>query len=232
MPTLIQIKNLHYHINERPILQNINLTIEKGQLITIVGPNGAGKSSLMRLILGLNKPQQGEIQRKKNLKIAYVPQSFHTPQDLPITVERFLKPLKYQKQQNPLQTLNIAHLLKSPLQNLSGGETQRLLLARAMLRKAELILLDEPAAGIDPAALGAYYRAIRNYQQQNHCSVVLISHDIHLVMAESDQVLCLNKHICCIGKPEDIAHHPEFKTLTGGDDTIGIYTHHHDHTHL
>lgn len=231
---LIQIEQMSYRIGSRTILHNISLPITTGELLSIVGPNGAGKSTLMRLILGHYQPSTGRITRRKGLKMAYVPQSFHTPNDLPISMRRFLKGLDFSQANSPLEQLNIAHLLDSPLQNLSGGETQRLLLARAMMSAPELIVLDEPAAGIDPAALGHYYRQIRNYQISSGCAVVLVSHDVHLVMAESDTVLCLNSHICCMGKPENIASHPDFLRLLGQnpDAPLGIYTHHHNHQHL
>lgn len=231
---LIYLHDISYRIGERSILHNIDLPIETGELLTIVGPNGAGKSTLVRLILGHLQPSHGNITRRKGLKMAYVPQSFHTPSDLPITMRRFLKGLNYATADSPLERLNIAHLIDSPLQNLSGGETQRLLLARAMLNQPELIVLDEPAAGIDPSALGNYYHQIREYQLQTQCAIVLVSHDLHLVMAASDKVLCLNSHICCMGKPKDIIQNTEFLRLLGQPacTELGIYTHHHNHQHL
>ncbi|SUO95815.1 ATP-binding cassette domain-containing protein [Suttonella ornithocola] len=229
---LIFLENISYHIGNYPILKNINFSIETGELLTIVGPNGAGKSSLLHIILGHIRPSSGKIQRKKDLRMAYVPQSFHPPVDLPITMRRFLKDIPQSAHSDTLKRLNISHLLDSPLQNLSGGETQRLLLARAMLLQPDLIALDEPAAGIDPAALDNYYQTIRDHQLQSGCAIVMISHDLHLVMAASDRVLCLNKHICCAGKPQDVISHPEFQALTGQSAAIGVYTHHHQHIHL
>lgn len=231
---LISLEHINYRIGGRSILHDICLPIESGELLTIVGPNGAGKSTLMRLILGHYRPSSGSITRRKGLRLAYVPQSFHTPSDLPISMRRFLKGLDYQQADSPLDSLNIRHLLDSPLQNLSGGETQRLLLARAMLNRPELIVLDEPAAGIDPSALGNYYHHIRDYQLKTRCAIVLVSHDLHLVMAASDKVLCLNGHICCMGKPQEIARHPDFLRLLGQAEAaeLGIYHHHHNHQHL
>lgn len=231
MTPLIALHNINYRIKKRDILHDITLPIMEGELLTIVGPNGAGKSTLLHLILGHIKPSSGIIQRAPHLKMAYVPQNFHTPPDLPITMRRFLKDIKNASHAPILQTLKIAHLIDSPLQHLSGGETQRLLLARAMLTKPNFIALDEPAAGIDPAALGAYYQTIRDYQIANQCAIVMVSHDLHLVMAASDKVICLNSHICCAGHPEAIANHPEFRALTGSEN-IAIYQHHHEHTHL
>lgn len=229
--TLITLDNILVRIGGRTILHDITLPINRGELLTIVGPNGAGKSTLIRLILGQLQPDGGSIVRAPRLKTAYVPQSFYTPPDLPITAARFLKDLPEEEKSRVCKTLGIPHLMQSPLQHLSGGETQRLLLARAMLTHPDIIALDEPAAGIDPAALGRYYQAIRDYQNQSGCAIIMVSHDLHLVMAASDRVICLNGHICCAGRPEDIARHPEFIALTGGSSAIGIYTHHHQHSH-
>lgn len=233
MPPLIVLTDISYRINERDIVHNINFSISRQQILTIVGPNGAGKSTLLALILGHISPSSGNIWRTKPLKISFVPQKFHLPPDLPMTAGRFLKDLPGVKDNPWLQRLNIHHL-DSPLQTLSGGETQRLLLARAMLRQPDLIVLDEPAAGIDPAALGDYYHIIRAWQQEYQSAIIMVSHDIHLVMAASDHILCLNQHICCQGRPEIIVNQPEFVRLLGTHhpESIGIYAHHHDHNHL
>lgn len=231
---LIDLKNVSYRIGGRTILHDITLSIEPSELLTLVGPNGAGKSTLLHLILGHLKPETGKILRRHPLAIAYVPQNFYTPPDLPVTVARFLKDLPQQEKIPTLKQLDIAHLLNSPLQNLSGGETQRLLLARAMLKKPDIIALDEPAAGIDPAALGNYYHIIRDYQTKQQCAIIMVSHDLHIVMASSDRVICLNGHICCAGRPHDIIEHPDFRALSGETDIqeLGLYTHHHQHTHI
>lgn len=212
---IITLKNIHYQIDQRPILEHINLEIYANQILTIVGPNGAGKSSLLALILNHLKPTRGHIYRQPHLKISYLPQRFHVPADLPITAQRFLKDLRPSPDNPWLKRLNLLTLLNKPLQTLSGGETQRLLLARALLRNPQLIVLDEPAAGIDPTTLDQFYKIIRDYQQHNQTSILMVSHDLHLVMAESDRVLCLNKYICCQGSPEDIQKHPEFIQLFG-----------------
>lgn len=226
--------DVSYRINGRNIVHNIDFKVCREQILTIVGPNGAGKSTLLALILGHLKPSGGKIWRNNPLKVSFVPQKFHLPADLPMTVRRFLKDLPGVVKNPWLQQLNIYRHLDSPLQTLSGGETQRLLLARAMLRCPDLIVLDEPAAGIDPAALGDYYHIIRAWQQEHHSAIIMVSHDIHLVMAASDHILCLNQHICCQGRPEVIINQPEFVRLIGTHhpETVGVYTHHHDHNHL
>ena len=224
MSALITLSDIAFSANGRDILHDINFSISRDQILTIVGPNGAGKSTLLSLILGHNRPSRGTISRIKGLKTSFVPQKFHPPADLPKAAESAW-----------LTRLNIAHLLDTPLQMLSGGETQRLLLARAMLRRPDLIVLDEPAAGIDPVALGDYYQTIRDWHRSERAAVLMVSHDLHLVMAASDHILCLNRHICCHGSPETVAGNPFFRHMLGEGrhlDAIGIYTHHHDHSHL
>ena len=232
---LITLANVAFAANGRDILHDITFTIGRDQILTIVGPNGAGKSTLLALILGHKSPTGGTITRAKWLKMGFVPQKFHPPADLPITARRFLRDIPQAAESPWLSRLNIAHLLDTPLQTLSGGETQRLLLARAMLRQPDLIVLDEPAAGIDPVALGDYYQTIRDWQRGTRAAVLMVSHDLHLVMAASDHILCLNRHICCHGSPEAVASNPAFRHMLGDGghlDAIGIYAHHHDHIHL
>ncbi len=232
---LITLDHVAFAANGRDILHDITFTIGRDQILTIVGPNGAGKSTLLALILGHKSPTGGTITRAKWLKMGFVPQKFHPPADLPMTARRFLRDIPQAAESPWLSRLNIAHLLDTPLQTLSGGETQRLLLARAMLRQPDLIVLDEPAAGIDPVALGDYYQTIRDWQRGTRAAVLMVSHDLHLVMAASDHILCLNRHICCHGSPEAVASNPAFRHMLGDGghlDAIGIYAHHHDHRHL
>ena len=232
---LISLANVAFAANGRDILHDITFTIGRDQILTIVGPNGAGKSTLLALILGHKSPTGGTITRAKWLKMGFVPQKFHPPADLPMTARRFLRDIPQAAESPWLSRLNIAHLLDTPLQTLSGGETQRLLLARAMLRQPDLIVLDEPAAGIDPVALGDYYQTIRDWQRGTRAAVLMVSHDLHLVMAASDHILCLNRHICCHGSPEAVASNPALRHMLGDGghlDAIGIYAHHHDHRHL
>lgn len=229
---LITVARLSYQLGQCAILHDIDFTLTEGELLTIVGPNGAGKSTLLKLLLGHLTPTDGSIQRRPGLAMAYVPQQFKVPPDLPITMRRFLSDIAGAEKAEVLVTLGIAELLETPLQTLSGGETQRMLLARAMLLNPDLIALDEPAAGIDPASLGSYYQTIRDYQVQRGCTIVMVSHDLHLVMAESDRVLCVNHHICCSGLPQDVMDDPVFSSLTGSHrETIGFYRHQHRHTH-
>lgn len=230
---LIALENVAYRDHERAILHDIHLCIMPGEILTIVGPNGAGKSTLLSLVTGKLRPSSGSIRRKSDLKMAYVPQKFHPPSDLPVTAARFLQDIPGALQSPWLTELGIAHKLATRLQNFSGGETQRLLLARAILKEPDLIILDEPAAGIDPGALSGFYAIIRKAQAERGFAVLMVSHDLHLVMAQSHTVICLNRHICCQGSPETIRSHPEFTRLfPEADDNIGVYVHHHDHQHL
>lgn len=230
---LIELDNLTRRDGNRVILHDINLRIMPREILTVVGPNGAGKTTLLALITGKTRPDSGSIRRKSGLRMAYVPQQFAPPPDMPVTAARFLSDLPDAAESPWLERLNIAGKLTTRLQNLSGGETQRLLLARAILQRPELIILDEPAAGIDPAALSGYYTVIRDARDALGCAILMVSHDLHLVMAQSDTVVCLNTHICCQGSPHAIIRHPEFARLfPDAGDALGIYTHHHDHAHL
>ena len=230
---LIELDTVSYRDGKRAILQNISLAIMPGAILTIVGPNGAGKTTLLGLITGKSAPSSGVIRRRKGLRMAYVPQKFHPPPDLPMTAARFLRDIKGAHNSPWLTRLGIAHKLGTRLQSFSGGETQRLLLARAILQAPDLIILDEPAAGIDPGALSGFYDIIRDVQQELSCAVIMVSHDLHLVMAQSDTVVCLNGHICCQGAPETIRNHPEFARLFPEiSDNIGLYIHHHTNQHL
>lgn len=230
---LIELHNVSRREGGRAILHDINLRIMGGEILTIVGPNGAGKSSLLSLVTGKTRPDGGRITRRANLRMAYVPQQFHPPPDMPISAARFLSDLPGAAHSPWLERLNIAGKLATRLQNLSGGETQRLLLARALLQQPELVILDEPAAGIDPAALSGFYAVIRDARDALGCAVLMVSHDLHLVMAQSDTVVCLNGHICCQGSPQSILRHPEFARLfPEAGDALGIYTHRHDHAHI
>lgn len=224
------------------LLYDVSFTIAPGSLTTVVGPNGAGKSTLIKLAVGELTPSAGRISRSQDLKIGYVPQSFSVPESLPITAGEFLSLHRRragtaQSAANTLSaTLDRVGFLRSlstPLQACSGGERQRLLLARAILRKPDLLILDEPLQGVDLAGQSALYRLIAELREELCCAVLMVSHDLHFVMAETDHVICLNGHICCEGHPETVSDHPEYVKLLEGSqtETIGVYTHHHDHQH-
>lgn len=225
---LITIENIQVSLQQHVILQDISLNLHSNQIITLIGPNGAGKTTLVRVVLGLLKPQQGKVQRRPNLRIGYMPQRLQVDVTLPITVERFLQLSgTKQKIQPTLTEVGAIKTLKRPLQQISGGEMQRVLLARALLRQPDLLVLDEPIQGVDVSGQYELYELIAAIRQQRGCGILMVSHDLHLVMAATDWVVCLNQHICCSGHPETVTQHPAYLALFGRRHDLAIYTHHH-----
>ena len=217
------------------ILNNISLDIYPGELVSLIGPNGAGKTSLLKLVLKLQDPDRGVVRRKPGLKIAYMPQKIEVNPMLPMTVEGFLALSGARKKtyRRAADRLAIADILARPVQTVSGGELQRVLLCRAMLRNAELLVLDEPAQGVDIAGQAEMYGLIQSIREEQGCAVLMVSHDLHLVMANTDRVVCLNQHICCQGHPEQVSNDPAYRQLFGRGvaENLAVYTHHHDHEH-
>ncbi len=233
--SLISGTNLGLKFGDRTILSEVSLNLKKGEIVTLIGPNGAGKTSLVRVVLGLQKPSSGQLVRKDKLRIGYMPQKLHIEASLPLTVQRFLRLASKDKRaiEESLVLTGIPQLIHSPMQSLSGGETQRVLLARALLRNPDLLVLDEPVQGVDVAGQSALYRLIADIRDQRGCGVLMVSHDLHLVMAATDTVICLNQHVCCHGHPESVTEDPAYLELFGQTTQSGIavYTHHHDHDH-
>ena len=236
---LIKARNLGVMRNGRQILQRADLTLEAGKIVTLIGPNGAGKTTLVRAVLGLLKIDEGKIEKAPDLRIGYMPQKLHIDASLPLTVARFLT-LGGKARADLAETLaltGIDKLINMPMQSLSGGETQRVLLARALLRDPHLLVLDEPVQGVDITGQSALYALINEIRNRRRCGVLLVSHDLHLVMATTDTVICLNQHVCCEGHPEQVTNDPAYLALFGealGATTppqVAIYTHHHDHQH-
>jgi len=234
--TLVNASNIAVSFGDRQVLHNVDIEIQRGRIVTLIGPNGAGKTTLVRVILGLLKPDSGEIWKQPGLTIGYMPQRLHIDPTLPMTVLRFLQ-LTGIRQRNLidglLETLQINHLVDHQVRKISGGELQRVLLARALLRKPSLLILDEPAQGVDVSGQAELYQLIDRIAEQHACGILMISHDLHLVMSATDEVVCLNHHICCHGKPEHVSSDPAYLSLfgTGGAENIAIYTHHHNHSH-
>jgi len=232
---LASLDQIYLSLQEKTILQDVSLELQAGKILTVIGPNGAGKSSLIQVLLGLEKPNSGSVFRKPKLRIGYVPQKISINTIMPITVERFVA-LAGKRQSNALAALEetgVAHLAKQPIQQLSGGEFQRVLLARALQHKPELLILDEPAQGVDVIGQAELYEKIAKLKDKYGFGVLLVSHDLHLVMQKTDQVLCLNQHICCSGQAEAVSQHPEYQRLFGSLPTEGlaVYTHNHNHCH-
>lgn len=236
MSSLICLDKISVIFGQRPVLSDISLTLQPGRILTLLGPNGAGKSTLVRVVLGLIQPDRGKLHRPDGLRIGYVPQKIHLDATLPLTVERFMLLRGGVKRADILPALKRVHaaqLFSYPLQKLSGGEMQRVLLARALLNQPQLLVLDEPTQGVDVNGQVALYDLIDQLRHELHCGVLMVSHDLHLVMAKTDEVLCLNQHICCSGTPEVVSKHPEFISMFGtrGAEQLAIYRHHHNHRH-
>ena len=215
---LLKLRNIGLERQGRTILKDVNLDIHAGEIITLIGPNGAGKSTLLKLALGLITPSQGLRTSLNKLRIGYMPQHISLPETLPLSVKHFLKLAKgYQASDldQVAQRLNITRLLHNPMQKLSGGEMQRVLLGRALLSKPELLVLDEPVQGLDVSGQSELYHLIADLKDELNCGVLMVSHDLHLVMASTDKVVCLNGHICCEGHPQTIQHDPSYLELFG-----------------
>lgn len=233
---LLVAKGVSFSSEGRTILKEIDFSIDKGEIITLIGPNGGGKTTFARICLGLIAPTAGTIIRDLNLSIGYVPQKLKLDQTLPMTVKRFLMMGNKSQQKDgetALEAVEAQHLIDSQMSLLSGGELQRVLLARALVRKPDLLVLDEPAQGVDFSGEAALYELIGHIRADYGCAVLLISHDLHIVMGASDKVICLNGHVCCEGVPEQVSHHPEYERLFGREwaGAYGVYSHVHDHEH-
>ena len=233
---LLKAQNLSFQGNYGPILDSISFELYRGQITTIIGPNGAGKSTLTSIVNGLIEPHSGNIERVSNLRIGYLPQKVYVNTLMPLTVIRLMQltqPVSdYEVEQALVQT-EVNHLMHRQVQSLSEGELKRVLLARTTLGRPDLIVLDEPTAGVDITGEIKMYELIGDFRNRLNCAVLLVSHDLHLVMSKTDQVLCLNQHLCCSGRPELVSQHPEYLALFGDQaaQSLAVYTHRHDHVH-
>lgn len=223
--------------NDRWLVRGVTCTVDPGEIVTLIGPNGSGKSTTAKMALGILKPDEGSATRRAGLEIAYVPQSLSIDWTLPLAVGRFLrltKPVSKTEAAEALTATGVSHLAKAEVRTLSGGEFQRVLLARAIARKPDLLVLDEPVQGVDFTGEIALYDLIKTIRDDLNCGILLISHDLHVVMAATDRVICLNGHVCCSGTPTAVASSDEYKSLFGARaaSTLAVYEHSHDHTHL
>ncbi|MDX1432331.1 MAG: metal ABC transporter ATP-binding protein [Gammaproteobacteria bacterium] len=236
--TLLAAHGVSVGFRGRTILDNVDVAVERGEIVTIIGLNGAGKSTLVRVLLGLIRPDAGRVWRREGLRVGYSPQHIQRDPALPLSVSRFLSLGTGVAARDPrlaerLAEVGAEHVLASQLAEISGGELHRVLLARALLRAPDLLVLDEPLAGVDVAGQSELYRLIGELRDRYGCGVLLVSHDLHVVMAATDRVLCINHHVCCTGRPESVSRHPEFVALFGAHvaQALALYTHDHDHTH-
>lgn len=228
---LIRINNVSKQFGDNTVLENINLSISRNRIITLIGPNGAGKTTLVKVVLGLLAADSGTVMRSPALRIGYMPQKLSIEPTLPMEVGRFLQFAEPDLAvcRAALARTGIPRLLGHPVQSLSGGETQRMLLARALLRRPNLLVLDEPVQGVDINGQEALYNLIASLRNELSCAIFMVSHNLHLVMAATDEVICLNQHVCCSGSPQQVSVDPAFVELFGTK--TALYTHHHDHEH-
>lgn len=233
---LLEFNNVGFVARNKVILKDINFGLKQGEIVTVLGPNGAGKSTIAKLTLGLIQPSNGDIKRRPSLKLGYMPQKINFDTSIPLSVNDFLcliptKPARSAIQAS-LKEVGADYLFNSSIHDLSGGELQRVLLARALLLEPDLLILDEPAQGVDIVGQQELYSLITSINRIHQCAVLLISHDLHLVMAATDHVLCINQHVCCSGHPDTVSQDPAYIKLFGKDSAqLAVYAHHHDHTH-
>lgn len=234
--SLLKIKGLGVTLGEHRALNHVDLSIDRGEIVTIVGPNGSGKSTLLKAIIGAVPTDAGTITRAKGLRIGYVPQKLHIDPALPMTVRRFLSLPKRRgtnEVRAALAEAGAPDLADRQMAALSGGQFQRVLLARAVLERPDLLLLDEATQGLDQIGSANFYRQIETLSAQTGCAVLMVSHELHVVMSASDRVVCLNGHVCCHGTPEIVASAPEYRALfgSGTQGALALYRHQHDHGH-
>ena len=232
---LVKLKKAGLHQNGKWLVRDVSLQVEKGKIITLIGPNGSGKSTTAKIALGIYKKIEGEVE-KYTTKVGYVPQKISIDWTLPIRVRDFMlltENLNDDTVAEALSLTGVIHLKDKSLGNLSGGEFQRVLLARAISKKPELLVLDEPVQGVDYTGEIALYELIKKISDELNCGILLISHDLHTVMSATDYVVCLNGHVCCSGSPIDVAENHEYKALFGdqASQILSRYEHKHDHVH-
>jgi zinc transport system ATP-binding protein len=238
MTALIQAEALTIHRTgtSEPVLSDVDLRIDPGEIVTVVGPNGSGKSSLVRALLGHVALASGRVLRQAGLRIGYVPQRVHIDSAMPMTVRRFLSlPVRVSDEAAAamLRRVGVDGVEGQQITQLSGGQFQRVLLARALLSRPQLLVLDEPTQGLDQPGIVGFYKLIEEIRAETGAAILLVSHDLLVVMRASDRVLCLNGHVCCEGTPQQVSDAPEYRALfgAGSEGTLALYQHHHDHDH-
>jgi zinc transport system ATP-binding protein len=235
-PPLIELSDVSLRLDGTEVLQHVDLTLRRGEILTLIGPNGAGKTTLLRVALGLTKPTSGTVRRRRGATFGYVPQRFAVDPTLPLTVGRFLSlPRRRRRDQvaAALAEVGVPEAIDRELPTLSGGEFQRVMLARALLRRPDVLVLDEPLQGVDVTGQVALFELIAQLRRAHGFAVLMVSHDLHLVMRQTDHVLCLNHHVCCRGEPASVSRHPDYQRLFGTEAAraLAVYSHAHDHEH-
>jgi zinc transport system ATP-binding protein len=233
---LVEVAGLEVRVKSRVLVTGIELSVNAGEIVSVIGPNGAGKTTLIRAVLGLVAPTSGRVRLRPGARIGYVPQRLTLNPNLPMTVRRFVGlsgPMEKGRRQQVLDEVGVGHVADSSVHDISGGELQRTLLARALLRDPDLLVLDEPAQGVDVTGQSELYALIERIRNERGCGVLMVSHDLHLVMSATDKVVCINGHLCCAGRPDAVSQHPEYVALFGSEAarSLALYHHHHDHTH-
>ncbi|MGR3503383.1 metal ABC transporter ATP-binding protein [Pseudaestuariivita sp.] len=232
---LIAAEGLGLRYGQHAVLRHVDLQVARGEIVTIVGPNGSGKSTLLKVLIGALEATEGRVRRARGLRLGYVPQKLMLDPTLPMTVARFLRLRAAGACDVPalLTSVGLGDVARQQVSELSGGQLQRVLLARALRDAPDLVILDEPTQGLDQPGAAEFYRRIETVRAQTGAGVLMVSHDLHVVMAASDRVICLNGHVCCEGAPAQVASAPEYRALfgsgTGG--TLALYRHEHDHHH-
>ena len=234
--SLLTVEGLDVRLGRRRVLRDVSLAIREGEIVTVVGPNGSGKSTLVRALIGALRPATGRVTRRAGLRIGYVPQKLALDASLPMTARRFLglpRSVGDDAAHDALSAAGAPSVGDTQIADLSGGQLQRVLLARALLTDPHLLILDEPTQGLDQPGAASFYRRIEEIRAGTGCAVLMVSHDLHVVMAASDRVICLNGHVCCEGHPEQVASAPEYRALfgSGTQGALALYRHEHAHSH-
>ena len=233
---LLDAEGLRVSFRGEEALRDVSLRVERGDFVTVIGPNGAGKTTLLKCLTGALKPDAGSVRRAQGLRIGYAPQQLAADRTMPMTALAFLtlhKAATKNDAARAAEEVNVASVLRKQLHELSGGEKQRVLLARAMLGEPHLLVLDEPAQNLDVSGRASFYELLARLYQQKQMAVLMVSHDLHLVMRATRRVICLYRHVCCSGEPQQVARDPQFAEMFGGDlaQLTAVYHHHHDHRH-
>lgn len=237
MPPLLAADHICVRLGGQEVLHDVSMRIAPAEIVTILGPNGSGKSTLLRALLGIVPVSHGQVHRSVGLRIGYVPQKLQIDRSLPLTARRFLSlPIRHGRAETDavLARVGVPEVAERPMAGLSGGQLQRVLLARALLTQPDILVLDEPTQGLDQPGEAAFYRLIDEVRRDTGAAVLMVSHDLHVVMSASDRVICLNGHICCEGTPRVVSGAPEYRALfgLGTQGALALYQHVHDHDHM